>query len=425
MPNSAIYTNLVDLIYTPKKIALYLSKLNVAQLTKAKITEGEASESFLIKILKEIEKSSGINFVDYKRNTIIRRIEKRMGLNGINQISDYYDFIKDDNTEKSTLVRDLLIGVTSFFRDTDAFNDLEKYVISKIFTNKEQGEKRIWVEGCSTGEEAYSIAMLIENHLNENKLKINYKIFASDLDPNALEKASEGIFSIGDKDTIKTELFDKYFKRIGDKVQVIKKIRDRIVFSKHNLLKDPPFIRTDLVSCRNLLIYLNNKLQQKALMNFQFSLNFKGYLFLGKSESINNYSKGYSTINSKSNIYQNIAKNKKLTGNYFDSNTNRSFNDFSSQYNSQVKSDKNKLIDEFNFHKYLSVNFAPSAIFFDEDYNILFIKGDQGKFLKIKEGYFDNNLLNLLDDSVSKIIRASVNKLNKDSREILVKGVNT
>lgn len=290
MPNSVIATNLVDFIMTPKNIAEKISKIptNRAQVDIHTDTDG-STESLINNILEIVFQFSGIDFREYKKNTLLRRIEKRMNIHNIEHLSDYVDFLLLKDEEKQGLKEDFLIGVTRFFRDTEAFTELEKQIIPAICQSKNKKDTvRIWVPGCSTGEEVYSIAMLVDDHIRSNKLNLDFKIFATDIDPLAIAKASAGAYQYNVVSEIRKGYIDRYFIKSGVKIQIIKSIREKIVFSIHNVFKDPPFIRMDLLSCRNMLIYFDHKIQRRTLHKFQFALNQFGYLFLGSSNLLNN-----------------------------------------------------------------------------------------------------------------------------------------
>ncbi|MBU3011259.1 response regulator [Polaribacter vadi] len=426
MPNSSIATDLVDFILNPKDIAKrFNSLLNPPLIIDSEFPIQESNEVLINKILQEVHKYSDIDFREYKKNTLLRRLEKRMNINNIDELYNYLTFLKNNEKEKESLKQDFLIGVTRFFRDTEAFQTLQEEVIPSICAGKKNSETiRVWVPGCSSGEEVYSIAMLLDSHIRSYKLNINFKIFASDIDPRAITAASAGTFHVNVINELDTIYLDKYFTKIGDKLQIIKRIREKIVFSSHNLIKSPPFIRMDLISCRNLLIYLDSKVQRKVMYNFQFALNKFGYLFLGNSESLGEVSKFYKTIDTKWKIYQNISDTKHIPIQNSPSGRVPSI-----LYNNPPQQASNPLVYRFKenpenvFHKYLSKKYSPSSIFFDKDYNIIYIKGDAGIRLNHTEGLFENNLLKVVDDDLSTIIRSAVNRLAEEKKDVIVKDV--
>ncbi|TXE12823.1 response regulator [Seonamhaeicola algicola] len=427
MPNSAIHTNAIDYVLSPRKIAELFQKQTIdKQIITKEFHKSKSNESIVNDILTIIYRHSGIDFREYKRNTLLRRLEKRMNINNIEQLFDYASFIAGNEEEKRILKEDFLIGVTRFFRDSEAFKILKENVIPDICKNKPEHETvRVWVAGCSTGEEVYSIAILLDDYIRTNQLKIDYKIFATDIDTKALAIAGIGSYHINIINEIEQKYLENYFLKTGDKIRILKRIRERIVFSNHNLIKDPPFIRMDLISCRNLLIYLDNKIQNKVTNSFQFALNKSGYLFLGNSESLGDIAKYFKPVDVKWKIYQNVSENKKFSP----SKNNLSERISTYAYKTPTKiTEPAKYISspeapDVVFHKYLSKKFSPSAIFIDGSYNILFIKGDAGKKLSHQEGVFQNNLLKIVNPEIASIIRSGIRRLKTEKKDIIIKDV--
>ena len=254
--------------------------------------------------------------------------------------------------------------MTSFFRDKDSFEVLKNIAIPEICKNKNKQQLiRIWIAGCSTGEEVYSIAILFEDYIRNNKLGLEYKIFATDIDKNALRQASLGIYPVNVSGEIEKNYFEEYFVKTGEKIQIIKRIREKVVFSYHDVAKDPPFINVDLISCRNLLIYLNNEAQNKVIANFSFALNNGGYLFLGNSETLGGFSSSFKSIDAKYKIFQNIADNKRIVlDNKIENETGfASFKNFDSNYPRKYYYKSTKY-QENDFYSYLCKKRAPVSV---------------------------------------------------------------
>ncbi|MDQ8209017.1 chemotaxis protein CheB [Coraliomargarita sp. SDUM461003] len=430
MPNSAISTNSVDFVMTPGDIAEILKKFpgERIRLNAGHEDQGNKSNDIVyLQILEEIHKESGIDFRQYKSNTLLRRLEKRMNAHNSVNLYEYLSFMRSHRKEVDILKQDFLIGVTRFFRDTEAFKLIKQKVIPDLVSSRpaEGSPIRIWVAGCSTGEEVYSLAMLFDDYIRKNRLNTEYKIFATDIDGNALIRASEGSYHVNISNEISKEYLEEYFVKQGDRLQIIKRIRDRIVFSKHNLSQDPPFISIDLISCRNLLIYLNNDLQDKVFQDFQFSLNYNGYLFLGSSESLGEQSKFFEEVDSKNKIFRSIVETKqvpsRLRDDVFPNSVTRELGLRESadpQYRYRDNPDT-------GFYKYLSKRFSPSSVFIDKEYNILFIKGDAGELLQHREGAFKNNLLEMLSPELGTIIRSSIRKVIKTGVDVRINKVTT
>ena len=425
MPNTAIATNLVDFILAPEKMSEVLAKIPGQRLLLDTDNEKTKSNDVVFyNILEEIHKSSGIDFRQYKRNTLLRRLEKRMNINNIEQLYDYLTYLKSNSEEKETLKQDFLIGVTSFFRDIEAFESLNTKVIPELFKNKSDKEPiRVWAAGCSTGEEVFSIAILIDDYIRANKINVDFKIFATDVDSNALNSAGLGNFHINISNELEKYHLENYFVKIGDKIQIIKRIREKIVFSNHNILKDPPFIRMDLITCRNMLIYLENKVQRKVLLNFQFALNKFGYLFLGNSESLGEISKFFKVVDNKWKIFQNISDTKQIP-----TQANPEDKISTLSYKSPIRGIpqpeyRYKENPEAIFQKYLSNRFSPSSIFVDKDYNIIYLKGDVSERLRHTDGMFITNLLKMVSPELAAVLRNGVRRVEAEKKDILIKDI--
>jgi len=424
MPNSAIATTLVDFILPPAEIAEILTKIPTNK--PLFVNESNVSvnkDSTFNNILLEVYNFSGIDFREYKQNTLIRRLEKRISIKNLNNLEEYAQLLSSNSEEKKILRDDFLIGVTRFFRDADAFKILKEQTIPSICKSKKNNETiRIWVPGCSTGEEVYSIAILFDDYIRSEKLGIEFKIFATDIDPRGLTIASSGSYHINIINEIEKYYLDQYFVKVGEKLQVINRIREKIVFSNHNLIKDPPFIRLDLISCRNLLIYLDNKIQRKVMSAFQFSLNKYGFLFLGSSETLGDFAKFYKTIDIKWRFFQNITNT--VVPSSQREYSSQSMHNYPSTLNTIKRSEyKLKEHPEYIFYRYLSKRNSPSSIFIDADFNLLFIVGDAGKKISIGEGMFQSNLLKMLDVEIGSIIRNGIRQVNQKKTDLLIKNI--
>lgn len=425
MPNSAISTHTVDYVLSPEKIAEIIHKNPINRpLLQEDLKKNPSNETLINDILTVVYKYSGIDFREYKKNTLLRRIEKRMNIKNIQQVFDYATYLSSNVSEQQALKEDFLIGVTRFFRDEEAFKRLKDKVIPEIFKNKKQSDTiRIWVAGCSTGEEVYSIAILLDNHIREHQLNLDFKIFATDIDPRALTIAGSGAYHINIINEIEKKYLDLYFIKTGDKIQIIKRIREKIVFSNHNLMKDPPFIRMDLITCRNLLIYFDNKIQKKVMYNFQFALNQYAYLFLGNSESLGETSKLFKTIDVKWKIFQNISEPKQIPSH--SSNLER-ISTIAYQHPREPISLPNLTVKEnpeIVFQKFLSKKFSPPSIFIDGDFNILYINGDAGKRLSHNSGIFQINLLQMVSPDIAVIIRSGIRRVEATKQDVIIKGI--
>ncbi len=310
MPRSAMATGLVDYQLPPAEMPAQLIA-HVAHASDKAPKEPPMPQSQAENVLQEIfillRTQTGHDFSQYKPNTIHRRIERRMAAHQFKTIDGYLQYLQQKPTEVDALLHDLLIGVTSFFRDPAAFKELETQVIPQLFANKPAGAAiRIWSIGCSTGEEAYSIAILLQERMATLKQSYNVQIFASDIDRQAIATARAGLYSASIVDALSPERLARFFtvEHDGSSYRIHKSIRDMLVFSEHNAIKDPPFSRLDLISCRNILIYMGRDLQKKLIPLCHYALNPDGFLFLGTSETVGEFHDLFATLDRKLKLYQ-------------------------------------------------------------------------------------------------------------------------
>ena len=307
MPRSAIATGQVDFILPPTDMpGQLLSYVSHACLrtpsARAKASEGPDQ---LPQVLLALRDRTGHDFSHYKTSTLRRRVERRMVVTRVERIDDYVALLKRDSLEVETLFRELLIGVTNFFRDTPAFETLAAEALPRLIAARVPGDPvRVWVPGCSTGEEAYSIAILLQELAGSVKRNVSPQVFATDIDAEAVERARAGVYPDSISADVSPERLERFFVRDGDTYRVAKTVRDCLVFAKQDVIKDPPFTRVDLISCRNLLIYLDGELQRKLMPLFHYALNSDGYLFLGSSETVGEAADLFAPVDKKWKLYQ-------------------------------------------------------------------------------------------------------------------------
>lgn len=286
MPNSAIGTGMVDIVLPVADLAKRLVELARPPAVPVSSRLGESDEELLRRILAHVRVRTGHDFSKYKRSTVLRRIQRRAQVSRREGMRDYYAYLRENADEAQALFADLLISVTSFFRDPAAFEALVSQVIPQLFDGKETADQiRVWVPGCATGEEAYTIGILLLEEAARRDVRPELQVFGSDLDASALAVAREGRYPVTIETDVGEERLRRFFSREGDSYRVKRELRDIVLFASHSLLRDPPFSRIDLISCRNLLIYLERELQQQVIGTFHYALNPNGYLFLGSSES--------------------------------------------------------------------------------------------------------------------------------------------
>ena len=258
----------------------------------------------LQKILILIKNHTGHDFSLYKESTIGRRTKRRMYTHHFDDLDEYYRYIKENPAEIDALFNDILINVTSFFRDPNAFDTFENKLL-ELLDKKANGDTvRIWVPGCSTGEEVYSIAMIVQKYMETSGKNMEVRIFGTDIDENAVSTARSATYPLKIAEDINQEYLHEFFTKKEHNYKIKKNIRDLTVFAIHDILMDPPFSRLDIISCRNLLIYMNKDAQNKILSTFIYALKQEGILFLGPSESISSFTKLFTTLDSKWKIYE-------------------------------------------------------------------------------------------------------------------------
>jgi two-component system CheB/CheR fusion protein len=357
----------------------------------------------------------------YKPSTMGRRIERRLAVNKIDNIQEYYEYLKQSKNEVNTLFNDLLIGVTSFFRDEEIFLSLEKNAIPKLFLGKSSDSTiRVWIAGCSTGEEAYSIAILIMEYMQKIKERLTIQIFATDIDESAISTARAGIYPLSVTANISEKRLENFFIKNseGNNYRIQKNIRDMLVFSVHDVIKDPPFSKLDLISCRNLLIYMNIELQQKIISIFHYALNENGILLLGNSETLGELANLYNVLDAKSKIFEcqkSSDSNKKSIMNRIIP-TNQIY--YSTPYTNRLAPSVKLPLRELTENAILE-QIAPSAILVNEQGDILYIHGKAGIYLELPSGEIDtNNILKMAKDGLKNNLILAFQKA-KSTQEVV------
>jgi len=421
MPRSSISTGLVDYILPPEKMpGELLNYIKHPFIKKSATLDNIMSKNIdtLTKIILMLRDHSGIDFSFYKENTIIRRLERRVSINRFNTLEEYLVFLSESSKEKDILYRELLIGVTRFFRDQEVFNSINEKVLPKLTYGKKA--IRIWSAGCSTGEEVYSLAMLFSEYITKNKIDCEIKIFATDIDRDAVELAGQGLYPesiVADVDPV---LLTKYFTRKENGYQINDIIRKKVVFATHNLLKDPPFSKLDLIVCRNLFIYLKPEMQQRLLAMFYYSLNSDGFLVMGSSESIGEMSEAFQAVDSKWKIYKYKEGYKSPLIRDLPIPRNHAYEGLG--YTSLANSPKFKM--EKLMESAISAVLPPAIIVDDED-NIIHVVNDVSKFFQIKPGRFSQNLYSNLNNDLSIVVNNLLRRLKTTNTQVIFEKYNS
>ncbi len=420
MPRSAIDTGMVDYIVPVDEMPDILIKyVQHAHELLRPGTIVTAPPDQLGLILAALQLHTKYDFHCYKKGTLMRRIERRMGLKHLEDITDYAHIIQKDEQEAIQLFKDLLIGVTGFYREPEAYKLLEKEVIHTIVREKDDEEPiRVWVPGCSTGEEPYSIGILFLEQIQAKQKHCPLQIFASDIDEQALTVARAGIYPVNIAADVSAVRLRQFFNKRDEFYQVVKQLRDIVVFALQNLIRDPPFSKLDLISCRNLLIYLEPEVQRNIISLFHFVLNDDGFLFLGSSETIGQHEDMFQPVSKKSRLYRRIGPKRR----------DKLDLPFASGLEKLVSAGHSLLArptEPANLGKItqqlLLGRYAPFAVLINRKYEILYLYGQSGPYLELTTGEPSQDLMAIAREGLRSKLRAAVQKVTKNEQEIVIK----
>lgn len=405
MPRSAVQAGVVDFVLPPEQIAQHLININhpFTDYTPDQIkgTVPQQDNETFKQILTVLRVRRGVDFTYYKQSTLKRRIIRRMALNKIERPVDYLSFLRENKSEQDALYNDMLISVTNFFRDPQSFDVLCNNIFPALLSNKSDVEPlRIWVAGCATGEEAYSIAICLQEQLGDKAAAIKIQIFATDISETAIAKARTGIYRQTELTGISASRLQQFFTKLDGNYQVSKTIRDMCVFAHHNLLKDPPFSKIDLVSCRNVMIYLEPVLQKRALTTFNYSLNEIGYLMLGKSETIGSNTDIFTSYNSSEKLY----RRKGPLGRFMTVSSpgrERTFREIDKNEQKETAgNDIFRMADEA-----MLTNFMPASVLVNDKFDVVQFRGSTETWLTPPIGKPSFNLLKMAREGLSFELR--------------------
>ncbi|HXX57328.1 MAG TPA: chemotaxis protein CheB [Thermodesulfovibrionales bacterium] len=427
MPRSAIESGLSDYVLAPEKMPEQLLKYvrhpYVVATAKRDVLMNKISEN-LHKILLLIRSQTGRDFSYYKETTIIRRVERRMNINHISEVAQYIIFLQRNSIEVELLFKELLIGVTSFFRDPGAFETLRKKIVPHLFSRKRPGENlRVWVPGCSTGEEAYSIAITLKEYMEKIKKPFNIQIFATDIDTGAIEKARSGIYPDSIASDVSPERIRRFFSKGDNTYQIKKDIREMAVFAVQDVIKDPPFTRLDLISCRNLLIYLNPQIQKKLLPLFHFALLTDGILFLGTSETAGEAGDLFSSLEKKWKMFRRKkAPLARLEHIEFPALPPLQGITEAQRTGVGRQSDEPIIIDQVA-KRLLLEDYTPPCVIVNEKNTILYIHGKTGNYLEPAPGEARMNVLDMAREGLEYELGRAIRKATVQKKAIVREGV--
>jgi len=428
MPKGAIAEDVVDLVLSPVEIARELERIGKqgavlnSELEPEDDTAETKDEQFE-SIIQLLKKSTGVDFRHYKVSTIKRRIIRRMLLHKFETLKQYNAYLHKHAIEINKLYQDLLINVTSFFRDPDTSEYLKKTLLPRLLKKKSYEDPlRIWVPACSTGEEAYSLAMILHELLGERASETSVQIFATDLSEVAIARARLGLYSAADISNVSPERLKRFFIKLDGSYRIIKPIRDLCVFATHNIFKDPPFSRLDLISCCNLMIYLDNALQKRIIATFHYALNPTGHLIVGKSESVSSSPQHFSQIEKKYKVYSRKKEGK--TPLLFELSTkplkNIENTPVQKIVHKQIISDTD--VDKIVENALLK-HFVPPSVVVNADLEIIQFRGSTGLFLEPSPGKASLNLLKMARPGLPFEIRSAVHKASRSGSLIKRTGI--
>ena len=408
MPRSAIASGIADVVLPVADLAARLGDL----IRMKHSNDGAISkidEDLLRRVLAHLRVRTGHDFSKYKRSTVLRRIARRMQVTRSDDLQTYYDHMRENAEEAQALLSDLLISVTTFFRDADTFETLRKDVLPKLFEHEPADPIRVWVSGCATGEEAYTLAMLLMEEGGRRDLRPPIQVFGSDLDARALTVAREGRYPATIENDVGEERLRRFFIREGDGYRVRQDLRDMVLFALHDLLKDPPFSRVDLISCRNVLIYLDRELQEQVCSTFHYALNPGGFLLLGSSETAENPPGLFRTIDRAARLYQSTAHPgdkprslPRLLGPV--------------RVREQVAqlargSSPSAALTDAAAHRRAIEKVAPPSILVDETHRVVHLSDNAGRFLLPSGGPLSGDIVDLVRPELRFELRSALHRL--------------
>ena len=428
MPNTAMETGMVDFMLPPAEIACRIADMATVPYIMPS-SQAEESDAMIASVSPDepvvrpmgfaavyalMRSHSGIDFSQYKRATFERRTRRRMALYHLSDVADYVERLNEDPLEASALYRDVLITVTGFFRDTEAFEFIGNVILPSLIQEKGVNSSiRIWVAGCSTGEECYSLAICLFEYLSAHSLNLSIQIFGTDASEDAVDKARQGIYTPNQMTGVSFERRQRFFAHVDDHYQVSKAVRELCVFARQDLSSDPPFSSIDLVSCRNVMIYFGTALQERVRSVFHYSLNPGGYLWLGSSESVGETSELFSAVDRKHKVYSRRATNSRPNFDFVTSSqvladpkdTASKAEGMDSGY-----SNLRRQADQIALGRY-----APAGVAIDEQLEILHFRGDTSAYLTMAPGEPSFSLLKLARPELLLELRAAIREAKEDN----------
>jgi len=411
MPDAARDTGLVDITNTPEGLAedlvTFVESADRESLIEV-LARDKKAENATTRIFSVLREKTRVDFSHYKSNTVMRRIERRILVNKCSNLAEYVTLVSSDSSEAQALHRELLIGVTRFFRDEESFESVKKHCIGPLIDNSLSNEEiRIWVVGCSTGEEAYTLAILFKEVMKAKNVSRNVKVFATDIDIDAIAVGQNGIYPESISADISPRILSSYFQKVNRGFQINRDIREMVIFAQHNIVGDPPFRQMSMVTCRNVLIYLKSAIQRTILATYNFSLKDNGYLFLGNSESIGESTDLFSTIDSRNKIFQTTGRKHYLfSENKLTYGTPKSPK--ATPFHRQGSLSQDHILEKF--YDALAEEFLPATLLVNEQLEILHIIGDATRYISFPSGQPVNDISRLAKKGLRVCIVTGIKK---------------
>lgn len=411
MPRNAISTGIVDMIRNPENIAREMAHI-ASSIADSSARMQLSDNELMSKVFSILKQVTNINYQYYKQTTILRRIERRLVVTHNTNLREYVTYLSKNPDEAKVLAKEVLIGVTCFFRDPEYFDTLKERVIKELLRSGSKSEQiRVWVAGCSTGEEAYSIAILFMEAMEELNIRRDIKIFATDLDGDAINKAGRGVYGDNIIEDVSVSRLSRYFTRKGNKYVVRHDIRTMIIFAQHNVFQDPPFGKLDLISCRNLLIYFQTVLQRNLFSIFHVALKDKGYLFLGRSESVFDYDDVYRVISANEKIFMHNASGKLPVHEKIDYSMQTMDRALEPVYSAAHELNEDIQYKPSELETKVFEEFMPACALIDDNNEVWRTYGDISLFLVVPVGMMTADLYSLVREdlkiAVSTVVRES------------------
>jgi two-component system, chemotaxis family, CheB/CheR fusion protein len=426
MPRSAIETGMVDYILTPDKMGAHLVaffKHQISRRVAGYVSGVDRLPESLQKIFHLLRTTTGHDFTYYKKNTICRRIERRMGVHEIERVADYVSYLEHNPQEVAILFKEILIGVTNFFRDPKAFQALSERLLADVLAEKPRDYSvRVWVPGCSSGEEVYSIAIILRECMDKLKKNFKVQIFGTDIDTDGIDTARAGLYPASIVSDVTPERLKRFFVAEGDSLRIKKEIREMAVFAVQDILKDPPFTKLDLLSCRNLLIYLDAELQKKLLPLFHYVLKPDGILFLGTSESVDGFTDLFSLVDKKWKLFRRRASSAAAESIVQFPTAPLQLQGALSSAANQSKPKRESAIFEVA-QKFLVETYAPPGVFVDANGQVVYAHGSTGKYLELAPGHASLNVIEMAREGIRHELAAAIRKAKLQKRQVSLGGL--